>query len=66
MAHQAVLGNLPHVGGTSAEDMYEVRENGHFISHHPYRHHETVVRIPARMAKALKEALDVAELEQLR
>ncbi|MFJ1757084.1 hypothetical protein [Kitasatospora sp. NPDC088134] len=25
--------------------------------------HETVVRIPARMAKVLKEALNVAELE---
>ncbi|MDH6131034.1 hypothetical protein P3T37_000401 [Kitasatospora sp. MAA4] len=25
--------------------------------------HETVVRVPARMAKVLKEALDVAELD---
>ncbi|MFJ8434698.1 hypothetical protein ACIQ9P_25700 [Kitasatospora sp. NPDC094019] len=32
----------------------------------PIPDHESVVRLPARMAMALREALDVAEHEQLR
>ncbi|MEV6976233.1 hypothetical protein [Kitasatospora sp. NPDC093806] len=32
----------------------------------PIPEHETVVRVPVRMAKVLKEALDVAESGELR
>ncbi|MGV9267677.1 hypothetical protein ACWDRR_23800 [Kitasatospora sp. NPDC003701] len=36
------------------------------LTHGAIPDHEAVVRIPARMAKVLKEALNVAELDQLR